>query len=338
MNIHRNRSAHLAALAGLLIPLAAACGAQSNTAQSNTSAPAGADASALPPSSGTPSVISKDDALAAAVPAEIRDRGTLIIGTNAPYPPLEFFGEDNKTLIGFDIDTGNALGQVLGLKVEWKNTSFDNIIPGLEAGRYDIGIAGFGIEKERLEVVDFVSNYLSGGGFLIKKGSGVKVNDFKDTVCGMRVAVQSGTTQVERLEKADKYCTGAGKKPVQIIRIPDENQVVLTLSSGRSDVVTADKPAVEWAAKQSEGALCVTGTYRTPHSLAGIAVPKRNSALDATLQQAMTKLIAEGHYKRIAEKWGVVDGAIDKSEIFTNGDQVQDGDQIFPQPIKEGCA
>ncbi|MBN6056746.1 ABC transporter substrate-binding protein, partial [Nonomuraea sp. RK-328] len=333
MTIHRTRhlprTASLAALACLLVPLGAACG---SSATPQTQA---APTQAAGPAAGA---IGKDDKLAAAVPAQIRARGTLVIGTNAPYAPLEFFGEDNKTLIGFDIDTGNALGQILGLKVEWKNTSFDNIIPGLEAGRYDIGIAGFGIEKERLGVVDFVSNYLSGGGFLVKKGSGVKVNDFKDTICGLRVGVQSGTTQVERLEKADAHCRGAGRKPVQIIRIPDQNQVVLTLSSGRADVVTADKPAVEWAAKQSEGAFCVTGTYRTPHSLSGIAVPKRNSALNPVLQAAMTKLLQEGHYRKIADKWGVVDGAIEKSEIFTEPDQVQDGDQIFPQPIREGCA
>jgi polar amino acid transport system substrate-binding protein len=337
MRIHSNRGKHAraAVLAGaLLLPLAA-CGSGSGTAGTagttgGTTGTAGA--------AGSSAAIAKDAGLAAAVPAEIRDRGSLIIGTNAPYAPLEFFAEDNKTLVGFDIDTGDALGQVLGLKVDWKNTSFDNIIPGLEAGRYDIGIAGFGIERDRLGVVGFVSNYLSGGGFLVKKGSGIKVNDFKDTVCGLRVAVQSGTTQVERLEKAEKYCAGAGKKPVQIIRIPDQNQVVLTLSSGRADVVSADKPAVEWAAKQSEGALCVTGTYRTPHSLAGIAVPKRNAALNEVLQKAMTKLIAGGHYKRIAEKWGVVDGAIEKSEIFTKPEQVGDGDEIFPQPIKEGCA
>ncbi|MEV4063969.1 ABC transporter substrate-binding protein [Nonomuraea dietziae] len=312
-----------------LLPLPACAG----TAAVPSAAPSAAP-SAPPPSA----AIAKDEKLAAAVPQEIRARGTLVIGTNAPYAPLEFFAEDNKTLVGFDIDTGDALGRVLGLKVEWKNTSFDNIIPGLEAGRYDIGIAGFGIEKERLGVVDFVSNYLSGGGFLVKKGSGVKVNDFKDTICGLRVGVQSGTTQVERLEKADAYCKGAGRQPVQIIRIPDQNQAVLTLSSGRADVVTADKPAVEWAAKQSEGALCVTGTYRTPHSLSGIAVPKRNAALNSVLQAAMTKLLQEGHYTRIAGKWGVVDGAIEKSEIFTEPAQVQDGDEIFPQPIKEGCA
>lgn len=332
MSIPCNRKhAYAAAMTGALLLTLTACGTGS-TAQDT------AGTSAAAASSGSPAAIAKDAELATAVPAEIRDRGTLIIGTNAPYPPLEFFAEDNKTLVGFDIDTGNALAEILGLKADWQNTSFDNIIPGLEAGRYDIGIAGFGIEKERLEVVSFVSNYLSGGGFLVKKGSGVKANDFKDTVCGLRVAVQSGTTQVERLEKAEKYCTGAGKKPVQIIRIPDQNQVVLTLSSGRADVVSADKPAVEWAAKQSEGALCVTGTYRTPHSLAGIAVPKRNSALNDVLQKAMTKLIADGRYKKIAEKWGVVDGAIDKSEIFTEPGQVQDGDEIFPQPIKEGCA
>jgi polar amino acid transport system substrate-binding protein len=304
----------------------------------------------------------EDPAIAKLVPQEIRDRGELIIGTNAPYPPLEFFAEDNKTLVGFDIDLGYALADVLGLKATWKNTGFDSIIPGLSAGRYDIGIAGFGVEPERLEVVDFIGYYLSGGGFLVKKGSGIEVNDFKDTMCGLRVAVQKGTSQVEKIHGAKEYCAANGKEPVTILEIPDQNVVVLTLASGRADVVSADKPAAEYAAKQSNGQLCMTGSYRTLHSIAGVAVPKRwPPEFNEALQQAVQKLIDSGEYQRIAEKWGTgvagsqtevseeyheiskawgvgLDGAVKEAKIFTDPNEIDGGKDIFPQPIREGCA
>jgi len=310
---------------------------------------------------GTPTAGLEDQAIAKLVPEEIKRRGELIIATNAPYAPLEYFDEDNKTLIGFDIDIGYAVGKVLGLKTTFKNTSFDSIIPGLKAGRYDIGIAGFSAERERLAVVDFVSYYLTGGGFLVKKGSGIEVNDFKEKMCGLRVAVQKGVSQVERIKKADEYCRSRGKEPVEKLEIPDQNVVVLTLTSDRADVVVADKPQVEYASKQSDGKLCVTGAYRTAHSITGIAVPKRLSEFDPALQKAVNKLIESGEYQRIAKKWGVgvkgavgevakdyakiaepwgvgPDGSVKESKVFTDAKQIDPSEDIFPQPIKEGCA
>ena len=282
--------------------------------------------------------VDEDSDLADQLPDEIRDKGKIVIATNAPYPPLEFFAEDNKTLIGFDIDVGEALGQVLGVDVEWKNVAFDAIIPGLDGGRYDIGIAGFGIESERLQAVNFVSYYLNGGGFLVSRDGDVRAADFEDSLCGLRVAVQKGTSQVERLERANKHCTGDGQDGVKILQIPDQNQVALTLTSGRSDAVVADLAQVEYVAKQAGDELCVSGLYFTPHSLAGIAVPKRWDGLDEVLQKAVTQLIDSGEYERIADEWGVVEGAVDESETYTEPSQVSSAEKIFPREPSEGCA
>lgn len=298
--------------------------------------------------------------IAETLPADIREAGKLVMATNAPYPPLEFFDTDNKTLIGYDIDLGDAIGDVLGVKVEWKNISFDGIIPGLQADKYDAGMAGFSIESERLPAVDFVSYYLSGGGFLIKKGSGIEVSSFED-MCGLRVAVQKGVSQVEALQHASEHCEETGEEPIEISQIPDQNVVVLNLQSNRADVAVGDKPQVEYAAGHSDGELCVISTYQTQHSIAGIAVPKGNDELTAALQAAINELIETGDYAQISEFWGTgiavegatlseeyeelsapwgvgPDGTVKESLVFTDPSEIEPGHTYYYQPINPGCA
>ncbi|WP_020386836.1 ABC transporter substrate-binding protein [Kribbella catacumbae] len=290
------------------------------------------------------------------MPDALKKKGTLVLATNAPYPPLEYFDQDNKTLIGYDIDLGTAIGTAMGLKVEWRNISFDSIIPGLQAGKYDAGMAGFSIEHERLSTVDFVSYYLSGGGFLIKQGSGLKVGSFAD-LCGYRVAVQKGVSQVAALSDQSRKCQSSGRKPITILQFPDQNIVVLNLTTGRADVVVGDKPQVEYAAGHADG-LCVVSTYQTGHSIAGIAVPKGHQELAAALQAAIDHLIKTGtyaristtwktgvegaalsaEYRKISEPWGVgPDGTIERSLIFTDPAAIPAGHSYYHQPVREGC-
>lgn len=312
------------------------------------------------PAKGEPPVVQAVPEVVAEVPKALQDKGHIVFATNAPYPPLEFFSEDNKTLTGFDIDLGNAIGAAMGLEVRWENISFDSIVPGLQAGKYDVGMAGFSIEHERLSTVDFVSYYLSGGGFLIKKGSGIEVGSFAD-LCGYRVAVQKGVSQVEALQDASDACTAASEDAINILQIPDQNVVTLTLQSGRADVVVGDKPQVSYAAGQSNGTMCVISTYQTGHSIAGIAVPKGNDQLRTALRDSINSLIDSGDYTAIGEIWDVGtpqqgatlsaeyekvsapwgvgrDGTVVESKIFTDPNGIQPGHTYYYQPIVKGCA
>lgn len=308
---------------------------------------------------GKPPKVRTDPKVRALVPKELRDRGRLVLATSAPYEPMEFFKNDNETLTGFDIDLGTAVGAAMGLRTKWRNTSFDSVIPGLRAGKYDGGMSGYSITHERLGSTDMVSYYLSGGGFLVKKGSGVRAGSF-GALCGYRVAVKKGVSQAAALAQASKRCTAGGKQPIRILQIPDQNVVVLTMLSGRADVVAADKPQVEHAAEQSHGKLCVSSTYRTSHSIAGIAVPKGHKRLLRALRAAVDSLVDSGDYARIARRWGTgvpekgappsadfkkllapwgvgQDGTISKSKVFTDPRQISGKDHYFHQPVRKGC-
>src|SRR5438445_12001723 len=93
--------------------------------------------------------VKKDAKVAAEVPAAVRQKGTIVVAADASYPPNEFIGPDGHSIVGMDVDLANALGAVMGLKASVKNATFDSIIPGLAAKKYDVGMSSFTDTKAR---------------------------------------------------------------------------------------------------------------------------------------------------------------------------------------------
>ena len=113
-------------------------------------------------------------------------KGTLTVGTDASYPPIEFMGADGKTVEGLDADLANALGGALGLKAEVKHATFDSILPGLTTQKYDVGMSGFTDTKEREETVDFVTYFSAGTSFFVKAQEGGPVSTRSTTSAAAR--------------------------------------------------------------------------------------------------------------------------------------------------------
>ena len=246
------------------------------------------------------------------VPAAIKSKGSITVATDASYAPNEFYASDNKTIIGMDIDLANALGQVMGLKVNVVDAKFDSIIPGLASGKYDLSLSSFTDTKEREKTVDFVTYYSAGTSLMVKSGNPEKLTP--DTLCGKKVAVESGTVQQDPdIPDRSKTCTSAGKAAITPLVFPDESGANLALSSGRADAVLADSPVAAYAAKQSNGQFEITGSsYDTaPY---GIAIPKTNG-LTQPILQALKALMSNGTYTTILKKWGIDDGAITNPQI-----------------------
>src|SRR5581483_1293398 len=81
--------------------------------------------------------------IAKLVPAKIRHKGTLKVASDATYAPMELIAKDGKTVIGVDADLAKALGTVMGLKLKVENATFSTIIPGIQSGKYDVGMSSF---------------------------------------------------------------------------------------------------------------------------------------------------------------------------------------------------
>lgn len=235
------------------------------------------------------------------VPDEIKSKGTLTIAADASYAPNEFIKPGGKDIVGMDVDLGKAIGEKLGLQVKFQNATFDAIIPGLAAGKYDLGMSSFTDTKEREQTVDFVTYFSAGTSFFVNTDGGPDVKTLDD-LCDKKVAVQKGTTQADDAQAQAKKCK------VDVLVFPDQNGANLALKSGRAEVSLADSPVAAYQVKQSGGAFKLSGD---PYGTApyGIAIPK-DSGLAEPVLEAVKALIADGSYTKILETWGVQDGAI----------------------------
>jgi polar amino acid transport system substrate-binding protein len=250
--------------------------------------------------------------IAAQVPAAIRSQGTLTVAADATYAPNEFIGPDGHTVVGMDADLAQALGQVMGLKVNVVNATFNTIIPGIVSGKYGLGMSSFTDTKARQQTLDFVTYFVAGTSFYVKTSGGPNITSLSD-LCGHKVAVEKGTTQQADSQAQSGKCTSAGKPAVSVEIFNDQNAVNLALSSGRADVAMADSPVAAYQVKQSSGMFKLTGQ---PYGTApyGIAMPK-NNGMAKPVQAALKALIANGTYKQILDKWGIQAGAISNPVI-----------------------
>jgi polar amino acid transport system substrate-binding protein len=306
------RKPALAALSLLSVVAIAACG---SSGSSSSSASSSSSSSSTASSSSAPASSSANAAVAALVPAAVKSKGTLTVAADASYAPDEFIGPDGHTVVGMDADLSKALAAVMGLKANMVNATFATIIPGLAAGRYDMGASSFSDTLAREKTVDFVDYAQVGESFYTKATGGVSIGSIAD-ICGKTVSVESGTTEEMDAKTQSSKCTKAGKAAVNVLVFNTQTEANLAVSSGRAQLGFADTPVADYQVKQSGntfkivGAAYATGPY-------GLAMPK--NGLDKAVLAALQELVKNGTYRSILAKWGLAGIAISPSLIKING-------------------
>jgi polar amino acid transport system substrate-binding protein len=258
--------------------------------------------------------VSKDPAIAAqAQKAKLVTPGQLSVAADATYAPDEFFGSDNTTVIGMDADLAKAIADLMGLKPAVSNQTFDSIIPGLAAGKYDLGMSSFTDTKDREKTVDFVTYATAGESFFVNADGGPTINSIDD-ICGLKVGAEKGTTEADDAAAQSKTCTAAGKEAVSVSTFQDEAGVNVALSSGRIDAGFADTPVADYAVKQSDGKFKLSPAPSIANAPYGIAMAK-DSGLQQPVLAAIKKLMDGGTYKQILDYWGLSGIAISNPTI-----------------------
>ncbi|SCL37221.1 polar amino acid transport system substrate-binding protein [Micromonospora rhizosphaerae] len=294
---NRRRAALGVASAAMLTLSLAACGEKESTDQ---------------PGAGPSVTAAADSALAAKVPDAIKADGVIKVGTDSTYAPAEFLEADGKTVTGFDVELFNAVAQKLGLKAEYESAPFDAILPGVDSGKYEIGVSSFTINAERLKSVNMVSYFSAGTQWATKKGNPAGVD--LENACGKKIAVQTGTVQVDDITARSKKCTDAGKPAVKIDQYQAQSDATAAVVSGKDDAMLADSPVGAYAVKQSNGQLELVGDIyeSAPY---GYAVKKDQQAFAEVLKEAVQAVITDGTYKAALQKWGVEGGAVTTAEL-----------------------
>jgi polar amino acid transport system substrate-binding protein len=219
---------------------------------------------------------------------QIKKAGVIKIGTNSGYPPYEFYDSSNnqKKLVGYDIELGNYIGSKLGVKVEWVDIDFDALIPSLQSGKFDIIMAGMVATEDRKKSVAFSEEYYHSETVALAKKSDIA--NFKDTsmLKGKKIVVQSGTTQ----EKAAQAVSGA-----EVVSLPTVSDTVSSLTSGKVDCLfIAQVSAENIIKKYPEYAFTTINGIKDDLKLDGasIALPQDEASLKAELDKIIAELKA----------------------------------------------
>lgn len=259
-----------------------------------------------------------DDEAADLVPDEIKDRGVLRSALDLHYPPTSFKNSGSKEALGFNPDMTRLIAARLGLEVEFSNVTFDTIITGIEAGRYDISAHNYTATPERLNAIDMVSYWNSGSSFVVLSGNPGDLDANDLSICGKKVAVHKGSTQADKhLPEINEKCEEAGEPSAEQVLLPEVQSSMTQLVSKRVDAVFADTPQLAWAASEKPDKFeLLKPQYekKDGNDLVSMALPK-DSDLTEAVAVATKHLVETDYYSEALDRWDLESGAIDASQV-----------------------
>ena len=255
--------------------------------------------------------LKKSASLYRALPADIKAKGVLTFATDPTDPPFQFFSDRNE-LVGAEIDLANAVGKILGVKVEFVESGFSAIVPGVESGRYDASVSAFASTTARQKIVDFVTYFNSSRAFLFRKGTLPNVKTEID-LCGLKVGLPAGTTMANAIVGLSTNCTTAGKPAIAYSIYPDQATTVLAVRSGRAELTILSAHVSSWWQQNAGDELEIVLRPDQGADFNGMVV--RKGGLVNVMQKAVQQLMNDGTFKTIFAKWNIEKLMRAKAEI-----------------------
>lgn len=224
--------------------------------------------------------------------------GVLSMATEATFPPYEYY--DGDAIVGIDVEIAQAIADKLGLELQVTDIAFDSIIPGVQSGKYDLGLAGMTVTDERLEQVNFSDSYATGVQVVIVKEGGkvTSVDDLFADGASNVIGTQTGTTGF-LYATWDIQDAGLG----EVKSFAKTTDAVEALKNGQVDCVILDNEPAKALVAANEGAgLSILDTEYAVEDYAA-AISKDNTALLEAVNGALKELIADGTVQSILDKY-----------------------------------
>ena len=248
---------------------------------------------------------------AAAPPDRIAARGSLIFGIVPNYPPMEFRDPASNALVGFDVDLGEALARKLGVKAQWQETAFEQMLPAVGTGRVDAILSGMSDLASRHDAASFVDYLRSGPQFFALASRATEFADMR-ALCGKAVGASRRTSFPKEI--ADWSAAHCGAKAITFVGTEGSADARTQLRQGRIDAAVQGNETLSYVMAQEPNAYAPIGAP-IGAQLTGIAVAKDDAALQNAIAGAIDALIADGAYKTLLEKWRLSSNGIEKASI-----------------------
>ncbi|WP_245455678.1 ABC transporter substrate-binding protein [Neorhizobium lilium] len=244
-----------------------------------------------------------DKSLHDMLPDDIKTSGEVKVGTEPQAPPYDYYANDNTTIIGLEQDLIAEMSARLGIKFTVLPSQFASIIPGIQAGRFDIGMSAMGDFVERQKIVDIIDYTLEGTSIVVLEGNPHNIAKLKDA-CGLRAGAVQGSIPLELLDKQKTLCPA--DKPLEVMQFPSNDQIKIALRSGRVDLSmdTTGVAAFSFANQPaSDKKLALVEGVKYAAGYQGIMVGKKDTHLRDAIVATLQKMIDDGSYARIFDKY-----------------------------------
>ncbi|MDL2409637.1 ABC transporter substrate-binding protein [Rhizobium calliandrae] len=263
--------------------------------------------------------LSVNAGLQAKLPEAIRTAGKMISVNNGSFPPYEIV--TGTKLTGASADLTDAIGQVLGVKIEHESVSgLPAILAGINSGRYQFAFGPIGDFKSREEANDFVDWVQEYVVFAVQKGNPKSITSL-DTACGQRIAVMAGGSAEKVIQVQAEKCKTDGKAAIEVQSFTDQPSSILAVRSKRSDAFFSSQAPLTYFVSQANGQLELTGVGQKngfEDLYQGAVVPK-GSPLGPILKDVVKVLMDNGTYAAIMKKWGLESNMIKEPGINLGG-------------------
>ena len=211
----------------------------------------------------------------------------LVVATSPDFPPFESL--EGGEVVGIEVDILKKVAEKMGMELDLQQMDFDSVIPGVQAGKFDVGMSGITVTDKRKENVDFSSVYfMAAQAIVVTADSGIIG---KADLEGKKVSVQTGTT-------AEEYCMGNG---YEVLAFTANNDAAAALTAGKVDAWVVDNEVA--LAMAPELGLTVLDEAMTsePYAFAF----QKGSELVAPFNEALDALLADGTVEQIFQQYGV---------------------------------
>ncbi|CAO3357787.1 ABC transporter substrate-binding protein [Azospirillum palustre] len=236
--------------------------------------------------------------------SELVKPGTLVMSTNPTLPPMQFVDSSGQ-LKGMRITLGNEIAKRLCLTPEYVRIEFSAMIPGLQAGRWDLINTGIFWTEERAKMMPMINYESQAISISVTKGNPLKITKPED-LSGRPVGVELGGFEERKLRELDKMVVAKGLKPIEIKTFDNFATAYQALRAGQTEASVAIDPTAAEYAKRGDFERALHGLFPTP-----VALAMKSKALSEAVVGVLNDMQKDGSYKKLMDEYGLLphDGA-----------------------------